>query len=484
MKKSFYITTTLPYVNAEPHVGFAMELIQADIIARWKKSQGYDVFFNTGTDEHGLKIYRKAIEAGKDSQDYVDEYARKFKELQTQLGLDESLHFIRTTDEKHVKAAQALWMKCLENGDIYKKKYKGLYCVSDEAFVRESDLVNGRCPNHPDQELLEIEEENYFFNLQKYRKDIREYLQRKDSIIPNKRRNEAISILDQIEDFSISRNKTKLPWGIPVPNDDTQVMYVWFDALTSYISTLDWPGGENFKKFWENGDAVQFAGKDQIKFQSIMWQGMLKSAGLPFTKHIVYHGFLNSAGNKMSKSVGNVISPGAMIKAYGLDPFRAMMCGVNQFEDTDVNINVKNEGFDLTYNANFANGLGNLVSRIMKMAETNFKESPIIVENVKAEEDTIYDRLKELMDSFCIKDAIHLIWSKASGLDQFIQKEQPFKLIKENKEEGERIIEKLLVELYRLALHLEPFMPDTSVIIKNLIKSNKSPEKPLFLRKE
>ena len=240
MSKSFYLTTTLPYVNAEPHIGFALELVQADIIARYRKLLGDDVFFNTGTDEHGLKIFRKAQEEGKDPQEYTDEFAAKFRALPAKLGMQSNLHFIRTTDANHKKAAQEMWKRCEK--DIYKKKYKGLYCVGDEAFVKESDLVDGKCPNHPTMDLIQIEEENYFFALSKYQDRLLKYLDQPGVIVPEWRRLEAINFVKGgLEDFSISRVKDRLPWGVPVPGDDSQVMYVWFDALTDYISTLGWP---------------------------------------------------------------------------------------------------------------------------------------------------------------------------------------------------------------------------------------------------
>ena len=310
MKRAQYITTTLPYVNAEPHIGFALEIVRADIYARYRRALGEDVFFNTGTDEHGQKIYQRAKDEGKDSQGYVDEYAAKFRALKEPLGLSEDLHFIRTTDAHHKKAAQEMWRRC--GKDIYKKKYKGLYCVGDEMFLKENDLVNGRCPNHPNLIPEEIEEENYFFKLSTYQPRLEKYLSKEGVILPDWRREEALAFVRSgLEDLSVSREKSRLPWGIPVPGDDLQVMYVWFDALTNYVSTLGWPEDENgdFKKYWENGEVMQIAGKDQIRFQSIIWQAMLMSAEIKNTDRVLYNGFITSGGQKMSKSIGNVIDP-------------------------------------------------------------------------------------------------------------------------------------------------------------------------------
>ncbi|MDO8562066.1 MAG: methionine--tRNA ligase [bacterium] len=482
MKKNFYLTTTLPYVNAEPHIGFALELVQADIIARYRHLLGDDVFFSTGTDEHGLKIYRRAIEEGKDTQAYVDEYAEKFQALKKKLDLYPELHFIRTTDARHVRAAQELWRRCLAKGDIYKKKYKGLYCVGDEAFVKESDLVGGKCPNHQALELVEIEEENYFFKLSAYQEKLLVYLKEEGVVVPEWRRQEAIQFVQRgLEDFSVSRVKEKMPWGIPVPDDDTQVMYVWFDALTNYISTLGWPEDteRNFKKYWEEGVTLQLAGKDQVRFQSIMWQAMLLSGGLPTTSRVFYHGFITSGGQKMSKSIGNVIDPIAIVDEYGTDALRYFLARhVHPFEDSDVTM----ERFKEAYNADLVNGLGNLVARVMKLAEVHIESPAHLVDrdsyigaaNIHIDEDIGKFQLNRVLDE---------IWSRIKELDEAMAKREPFKLVKEKPEEGKAVILSMAAQLYGIGLVLEPFMPDTSKKIQDAIRANKKPEN-LFPRKE
>ena len=318
--KNFYITTTLPYVNADPHIGFALELVQADVLARAKRAEGNEVFFSTGADEHGQKIYDAANKEGKETQSYVDRYASEVRKLKDILNLSNDT-FVRTSDPSHIKAAQEMWSRCEAKGNIYKKSYDGLYCVGCESFKTEKELVEEKCPLHPNLVLEKISEENYFFRFSKYQEKLLEYLEIPNSIIPEWRRAEAIAFVKGIEDFSISREKKRFSWGIPVPNDDTQVMYVWFDALTNYISTLGWPDDMqgNFKKFWEEGNTLQIAGKDQVRFQSLMWQAMLMSAGIKNTDQIFYHGFITSEGQKMSKSLGNVISPFDLVKRYGTD---------------------------------------------------------------------------------------------------------------------------------------------------------------------
>jgi methionyl-tRNA synthetase len=484
MSKPFYLTTTLPYVNADPHIGFALEIVQADILARYAALQGREVFFSTGTDEHGQKIFETAQKAGKTPQAYVDEYAAKFRLLKERLELKDDLHFIRTTDEHHVQAAQEIWRRCLAKGDIEKRKYKGLYCVGDEAFMKDSDLVNGRCPNHPNMELVELEEENYFFKLSNYQGKLLEYLNEEGRIVPEWRRQEAIKFVERgLEDFSISRVKEKMSWGIPVPDDDSQVMYLWFDALTNYISTLGWPAPSAvegpdglFNKFWSNGEVTQLAGKDQVRFQSIMWQAMLMSAEVKNTDKVVYHGFITSGGQKMSKSLGNVIDPYAIISEYGADALRVFLARhIHPFDDSDVTM----EKFKESYNADLANGLGNLAARIMKMAQDNL-DKPVAVDD---HGDVFNDYMNEKMVEFNYSAALDYVWSKVADLDQEITTKKPFAVIKENKEEGIEIIKNLVLNLYCVGMMLRPYMPKTAEAIIVATRENKKPEN-LFPRKE
>ncbi|MDZ4205869.1 MAG: methionine--tRNA ligase, partial [Patescibacteria group bacterium] len=306
--KSFYITTTLPYLNADPHIGHAFEFIQADIIARYKRLVGNEVFFNTGTDEHGLKIYRKAFDVKMDTQDYVDLYVLRFKALKESLNLSYT-NFIRTTDPHHIAAAQTFWNICLKNGDIYKKEYKAKYCVGCEMERHDSELENNRCFLHPNLKLEIIEEVNYFFRFSKFQEPLLQlYKQNPDFVLPSTRLNEIEAFVERgLEDFSISRLKSKMPWGIDVPNDPEHTMFVWFDALVNYVSVIGWPTNtEEFKKWWP---VTQYAGKDNLRQQSAIWQAMLMSAGLTPSKQIVIHGHITSEGRKMSKSLGNIIDP-------------------------------------------------------------------------------------------------------------------------------------------------------------------------------
>ncbi|MDP3763450.1 MAG: methionine--tRNA ligase [bacterium] len=469
--KSFYITTTLPYVNAEPHIGFAMEIIRADVIARWKKLTGYDVFFNTGTDEHGLKIYKKAQEEDVDVGKFVEKHSEKFKDLLKLLDIDENVHFIRTTDEKHIKAAQELWRRCEK--DIEKKIYKTKYCVGCELEKTDSELVDGKCSIHPTLDIEILEEENYFFKFSNYREKLLNlYKSNPSFVIPDSRFNEIKSFVESgIKDFSISRLKEKMPWGVPVPDDPEHVIYVWFDALTGYISTLGWPSDEkNFKKFWVEGTPTQYAGKDNLRQQSAMWQAMLMSAGLPNSHQIVINGFINSGGQKMSKSLGNVINPEDMVKRYGVDGTRYLLLRhVHPTEDTDITW----ERLDEWYNAGLANGLGNLVSRITQLSTTYLNKWG----GINPREDLL------ALEQYNCQKALDSIWSRIQKLDQVIAKTEPFKVVKSNLEQGQKLIDNHRTELVFIARALRPFMPDTSEIIHEAVVSNKKPEN-LFPRKD
>lgn len=477
MSKAFYITTTIPYVNADPHIGFALELVQSDILARYNRLLGNEVFFSTGTDEHGQKIWEASQKEGKDVQAYVDHYAQKFLELKEILNISND-NFIRTTSSEHIQATQEFWRLCNEKGDIYKKKYKGLYCVGCEKFITEKDLVDGKCQFHPTKEPEVVEEENYFFKLSKYRDELLKYLENRESIVPEWRRQEAIEyVKDGMEDFSISRSTERFSWGMPIPGDDSQVMYVWFDALVNYISTLGWPNNkESFEKFWNDGFHMQTAGKDMVKFQSVMWQGMLLSAGLKNTDTVLYHGFITGEGGiKMSKSIGNVINPNDIVKEYGTDALRYFLAReISAFEDSPFTM----ERFKETYNANLANGLGNLTSRIMKMAQDNL-EKPVVISDTEDMSEYF-----SCYENFEINKAADFIWAEIGEMDKFIQENQPFKVVKTDKEAGQKMISDLVVRLYSVARMLNPILPETSLKIKSLIKENKTPESPLFVRKD
>jgi methionyl-tRNA synthetase len=476
-KKSFYITTTIPYVNADPHIGFALELVQSDAIARYQRLVGREVFFSTGTDEFGQKIWEASVKQGKPVQDYVDHYAKAFLNLKEALNLSID-NFIRTTSKEHIEAVQEFWKLCDKKGDIYKKKYEGLYCVGCEKFIVEKDLIDGKCALHPTLTPELVEEENYFFRLGKYKEELIKYLKSEKAIIPEWRRKEAIDYVENaMEDFSISRSKERLTWGVPIPGDDTQVMYVWFGAFVNYISTLGWPENkEKFEKFWTEGETIQTAGKDMVKFQSVMWQGMLMSAGLKTTDTIAYHGFVTGEGGiRMSKSLGNVINPSDIVKEYGTDALRYFLLReISSFEDSSFTM----ERFKESYNSGLANGLGNLASRILTLSEKYLEKCPEIPEQ------SDFTEYFKFFENFNIKEAADYVWNEIGELDKFIQDTEPFKVVKVDETKGKELISDMVVRLYQIAQMLNPIMPKTSESIKKLVQENKKPEQPLFLRKE
>jgi len=477
--KNFYITTTLPYVNGEPHIGFAVELIRADIIARERKLKGYEVFFNTGTDEHGAKIHKNAEKEGIAVQQYVDGFAQKFKELIPLLNISSGITFTRTTDEKHKLAAETFWKRCKDKGYIYKKDYKIKYCIGCELEKTESELEDGKCPIHPAMEIEEINEENYFFKYSEFQKPLLDfYSKNPDFVVPSFRYGEIKKFVESgLHDFSISRLKTKMPWGIEVPDDSEHVMYVWFDALVNYISCIGWPDNiDNFKKWWiDSQNVVQYCGKDNLRQQSAMWQAMLMSIDLPNSQQIVIDGFVTGEGGvKMSKSLGNTINPFDIVAEYGTDALRFYVSKeIPSFEDSPFTLNM----FKDSYNAHLANGLGNLVSRVMKMAETN---------DIKLDETrpSIFDIDKhdEFYKKFELKKLCDDIWLKIQEADKYIQDNQPFKIIKVDVEKGREQISYLLNYIWQIANVLKPVLPNTSEKILSAVSSQKL-EAPLFMRK-
>lgn len=473
MKNKFYITTTLPYVNASPHIGHVLEFVQADVVARYHTILGDEVFFNTGTDEHGLKIYQKALEEKKDPQTYCDEYAAKFDLLKTKLNLSYN-NFIRTTDKHHIEACQEFWKRCEQNGDIYKKNYKAKYCVGCELEKTDSELIDGKCPIHPNRELEIIEEENYFFKFSKYQQPLLDFYDKnKNFVIPTHRQKEIYNFVKNgLQDFSISRLKTKMPWGVPVPGDSDHIMYVWFDALINYISCLGWPQDEKkFKEFWgtdEKPNAIQVAGKDNLRQQTAMWQAMLLSAKLPTSKQVFIHGFINLEGQKISKSSGITLpNPIELVDKYGIDAVRYyLLRGIPSAEDGDFSV----EKFEELYNADLANGIGNLVARVLTLAnkfeilnpkpEINKEFINLIEKNKK--------NSAKLIERFEFNRTLEEIWKLVSFSNEYIDKEKPW-----SNSEPEPIILNLLYCISEIAELIKPFLPETSEKIKKQLKSNK-----------
>lgn len=481
MDKKYYITTTLPYVNAEPHIGFALEIVQADVLARYHRSLGKDVVFNFGTDEHGQKIYQKALEQNKDPQKYCDEYAAKFDALKKALNLSYT-NFIRTTDSGHIKAAQDFWKLCDKNGYIYKKNYRQKYCVGCELEKSDSELDDGKCPIHPTGEIQTIEEENYFFKFSEFQNKLLDFYDKNpDFVIPDGKFKEIKTFVSSgLQDFSISRLKKKMPWGIDVPGDSDQVMYVWFDALINYISTLGWPNNqENFESFWPG---FQVAGKDNLRQQTAIWQAMLMAAGLPNSKQIFIHGFVNVNGQKISKSLGNAINPIELVEKYGTDPVRYfLLAKLNPYEDSDFTY----EKFEEAYNSDLANGLGNLVARVAKLAEKlELEINPNLSgvnTHVNIDGKKLETELFKQLNLYRFDEALKYLWEEIGILNKYLNDRKPW--VVENQETKKEIIQISVDALRIIANKLLPFLPETAEIIEKQFSSQTiKSEKPLFPR--
>jgi methionyl-tRNA synthetase len=455
-KDKFYITTSIAYTNAPPHIGFALELVQADVLARYHKLLGQDVFFLTGTDEHGQKIVKAAERAGKTPKEFTDELSKKYRELTKALDLSNN-DFIRTTDpKKHWPTVEKAWLKLKKNGDIYKKKYKGLYCVGCEAFVKEKDLVDGLCPIHQQKPEI-IEEENWFFKLSKYAPTVKEKVLKDEiKIIPEGRKNEILSFLNQeIEDVSCSRSKENLQWGVPVPDDASQIIYIWFEALLNYL----YP-----KKYWPAD--VHCVGKDIFRFHALMWPAMLLALGMELPKTIFVHGYITSGGQKMSKTLGNVVDPFALTEKYGVDAVRYyLLREIAPVEDGDFT----EEKFISRYNGDLASGLGNLVARVVTMAgkERTTGLAPEIINEVAP-------KYKTAIDNFRFNEALAIIWELIGFCDEYIEKERLWET------KSKKVISDLLIILKNIAQLIEPFLPETSEKIIKQLKTRKS--EPLFPR--
>ena len=476
MLEHSYFTTTLPYINSVPHLGFALELVFADTAARTARLLGKEVFLNTGTDEHGLKIYRSSTEAGLEPTAYATSASKRFHELVRAINVLPEVNFIRTTDPKHVSAARDFWRRSASSGDIYLNQQEVKYCVGCELEKTDSELFHGRCSLHPNKELEILAEENYFFRFSKYQKRLLElFNSRADFVVPNSRLGEIRSFVEGgLRDFSISRLAEKQPWGVPVPGDDKHTMYVWFDALVNYLTAIGWPEDPSGFEYW--WPVIQFAGKDNLRQQAAMWQAMLMSAGLPPSRQIVIHGFITSNGQKMSKSLGNVVDPFELIERYGADSLRYyLLRHITPFEDGDFT----QEKFDEAYNGGLAKGLGNLVSRVMKMASTALDSPARVVWPSLSS----FSNLVDLVGRYEFNQGLDLVWRRIALHDKYIQDTKPFALTESDPTAAREHIGKLVQGLADISVCLEPFMPQTAKTIKELIESNQPPATPLFPRK-
>ncbi len=478
MNKKFYITSAIPYVNAAPHIGHAQEFVYSDVIKRYQKLLENDVQYLCGADENALKIFQAAEKAQKSPQAFTDLHNQEFLELAKKL----SVHFDiwqRSTDAvHHFPSSQKLWTLCNNNKDIYKRSYTGLYCVGCEMFYTEEELDgNGECFEHPGKKLDRVSEENYFFRLSNYQKFLEELIVTDQlKIIPEIRKNEALTFIRRgLSDFSISRSKDRARgWGIPVPNEPNQIMYVWFDALNIYQTGIGFSWHEeNYKKWWPQD--VMVIGKGIIRFHAIYWPAILKSAGLDLPKQLFVHGYITVDGQKMSKTVGNVIDPIALIDKYGSDAVRYyLLREIPAYGDGDFS----ERRFKEIYNADLANGLGNLIARVARLAVGKVIKNHynnIYYYSVKAE----YEKYFEALNEFRFNDGLSYIWEKITQINQQIDQSQPWKL---KGEKLDRALKGFVDEIETITILLEPFLPETAKKIQEQYRGPIKIQPPLFPR--
>jgi methionyl-tRNA synthetase len=466
-EKKFYITTAIDYVNGPPHIGHALEKVQADVLARFHRLKGQSVFFLTGTDEHGAKNARTAKSKGVPVEKLTKEMSDAFESLKNTLNLSWD-YFIRTSNrEIHWPGVVLMWRKLMEAGDIYKKSYKGLYCVGHEAFITQKDLVGGKCRDHLTEPEI-VEEENYFFRLSKYSNEIGKRIESgKLQIFPEGRQNEILSLIENrgLEDVSFSRPSKDLSWGIPVPGDETQTIYVWCDALTNYLSAIGYGRNDDYEKWWPAD--VQIVGKDILRFHAAIWPGMLLSAGLPLPKKLLVHGHITVDGQKISKTIGNVVDPVVLSEKYGSDALRYyLLREIPTTEDGDYS----EAKFKERYNADLANGLGNFAARVLTLAEAekefagDLKPEKDIVKHIDSVKNAVYAKTEE----FKFHEALRAIWGLIGFGDVYVNKTAPWDI--EYEEKKLQTIFNLVVILDNVAALLKPFLPDASQKITNCIE--------------
>jgi methionyl-tRNA synthetase len=470
MNKKFYITAAIPYVNAEPHIGHALEFVQTDVIKRYYAQLGYDAKALSGGDENALKNIQAAERAGVVVQNFVDENTEKFHELTKKLGCQFDFWQKGSDVNKHFPGVQEFWKRC--EADIYKKKYEGLYCVGCEAFYTPDELnEKGECFEHPGKPLQKVSEENYFFRLSKYQNKLIDLIKSdKLKIVPKFRKNEVISFLKEpLQDISISRtNERAKNWGVPVPDDPSQRIYVWFDALNIYQTGIGFGWNENlYKKYWPAD--VHVIGKGITRFHAIYWPAFLISAKLKLPKTIFIHGYLTINGQKLSKTVGNVIDPLPLIEKYGADAIRYyLLAKVSPFGDGDLS----EEKLKTAYNADLANGLGNLVARVAKLCETSGFKFPLSSPKP-------YPEVGILVETYKFDEALKFIWNKISLLDKKLNEEEPWKL----KDKDLKVaLRNYLLEIREVGFNLAPFLPETSRKILAVLNSTNIIAEQLFPR--
>lgn len=477
----FYITNAIPYVNAKPHIGHALEFVQSDVIARYHRQIGDEVILLCGSDENALKNVQAAEQEKIPVQELVDKNTKLFEELAKKLNVEFDI-FQRGSSPNHHKSSQELWNLCLKNGDIYKKKYEGLYCVGCELFYEKNELdENGECFEHSGKKLDEVSEENYFFRLSKYQKEIEKIINSDQiQITPQNRKNEVLMFIKLgLQDISISRsNERARNWGVSVPNDPTQKMYVWFDALNIYQSGIGFATDERKYEKWWPAD-LHVIGKGILRFHAIYWPAFLLSSGLKLPRNIFVHEYITVNKQKMSKTLGNVIDPLDLIKKYGAEALRYYLLRyISPFADGDFS----EDKFRKAYNADLANGLGNLIARVAKLCESIDYIQMGSKNRVSAHLISI-DEYSDALSEFRFNDALSFVWRKIAALDKFINDEKPWNLLKNADPRLKSVLAHSVDQIQEISGLLEPFLPETAKKIEEQFKGPKiNSDKPLFPR--
>lgn len=467
MKKHLYITTAIPYANGMPHIGNALDYLYADIWKRYQEQRGNEVRFQVGTDEHGNKIAMKAAAEGISPQDYVDKMAPNFSALMDKVNAKYT-DFIRTTEPHHIGAVQYIWQQLLPH--IYKDTYEGWYCMGHEAFFTQKEVTEngGICPDHQTP-YEQVKEENYFLRCSDFSDQVREAIETdKMRIVPEFRKKEFLELMkDGLKDVSISRPKKSLSWGIPVPGDPEQIMYVWLDALSNYLTVIGYPDHEEWKEYWPAD--VQIIGKDILRFHAGIWPPMLLGLGLPLPKTLLVHGFVNVGGAKMSKTVGNVVDPNEIIDNYGVDAFRYFFARhIPTQDDGDFTW----EKFETAYNTELANDLGNAVQRVASMV-TRY-QAGVVGDVLLGEHDM--QPYRHSMDTLSYDKALDEIWVTVRALNVFLEDVKPWQIAKNRDTDPDaeahlaEVLGHAVGTLEQIADQLWPFLPDTAAYIKAIFE--------------
>jgi methionyl-tRNA synthetase len=459
-EKKFYITTPIYYVNDRPHIGHAYTTAAADVLSRWKKQRGEKVFFLTGTDEHGAKVAQAASLAGKFEKEFVDEKAQTFKNAWQKLNINYD-NFLRTTDDNHVRAVEKTLQKLYDRGFIYKGEYEGLYCVACEQYKTKDELIDGKCPEHNAEPIL-MKEESYFFKLSQFEKTLEKKISSGElKIEPEERKNEALSFLKRgLKDISISRKNVR--WGIHLPFDKAYTVYVWVDAFLNYLTGLGWDGkDDSYPEMWP--PYVQLMSKDILRVHATIWPGILLAFGFPLPERFFVHGYFTISGQKMSKSLGNVIWPEDLVDKFGVDGARYLLMSSLSFgQDGDVSW----EKLIEKYNADLANNLGNLVSRVVKLNE-----------NIKAKAGKVKPKIRnldKLVDEVKLKEILEEIWKQVDWANKYIEEKKLWELVKKEPKKAEKALSEIISLISEIAEVISPFMPEASGKIRKILETGET----------